>query len=95
MAIPSDGQLEAWVISEALGRTIIEKLQLIEDVLRAREKPYHSVEDVAQRYGRSAYTVRRWISEGRLKATRLRDGGPRGRLMIAREELTRLDGTGI
>jgi len=90
---------EVMVLTEAIGRcpafrTILGKLELIEELMRGREKPFYSVDEVAERYGRSAYTIRRWISEGRLKATRLQDGGPRGRLMIAREELARLDVSG-
>ncbi|MEI7687898.1 MAG: helix-turn-helix domain-containing protein, partial [Planctomycetota bacterium] len=52
------------------------------------------VEEVAELTGRSAYTIRRWISEKKLQAIRLRDGGPRGKLLIARAELERLIGDG-
>ena len=44
--------------------------------------------------GRSCYTVRRWITEKKLTAIRLRDGGPRGKLLIPRSEIERLIAAG-
>jgi excisionase family DNA binding protein len=64
-------------------------------LLTRRRKDHYVVEEVAQLTGRSAYTIRRWISEGKLKAIRLRDGGPRGKLLIPRTELERLVGAGM
>ncbi|MFO0952628.1 MAG: helix-turn-helix domain-containing protein [Isosphaeraceae bacterium] len=58
--------------------------------LSGRCKPHYTVEEVAELTSRSPYTVRRWVAEGRITATRLAEGGPRGRLLIARAELDRL-----
>lgn len=67
----------------------------IRATLAAKRKPQYTVEEVADLTGRSAYTVRRWISEGRLKAIRISGTGPKGRLLIAREEIDRLISTGL
>jgi excisionase family DNA binding protein len=71
---------------------------VLEDVragLSARQKPFYTVEEIAEMVGRSAYTVRRWISEGRLKAGRVMGTGPRGKLLIGRDQLNRLITEGL
>jgi excisionase family DNA binding protein len=50
-------------------------------------KPFYNIEEVANLVGRTAYTVRRWVKEGRLQATRASGTGPKGHLLIAREQL--------
>jgi excisionase family DNA binding protein len=67
-----------------------EKLDGLRDLLARRRKDHFTVEEVAELTGRSAYTIRRWISLGKLKAHRISEGGPRGRLLIAATELERL-----
>ena len=39
---------------------------------------------------RSAYTIRKWITSGRLKAIRVSGTGPRGRLLVPRSEIETL-----
>ncbi|WP_439624730.1 helix-turn-helix domain-containing protein [Gemmata sp.] len=65
------------------------------DALRAKRKPHLTVAEAADAVGRSAYTVRRWIAEGRITAIRVEGDGPRGRLLIAREQLDRLISRGM
>lgn len=70
----------------------------IEDVraqLAGRVKPHYTVEEIAELTGRSTYTVRRWISEGRIAATRISGTGPKGRLLIARAELEKVIREGL
>jgi excisionase family DNA binding protein len=66
------------------------KLETVRELLAGRRKEHFVVEEFAELIGRSSYTVRRWISEGKLHAIRIRDGGPRGRLLIPRNEVERL-----
>lgn len=70
------------------------KIDSLYELLGHQRKGHYTVEELARLTGRSAYTIRRWISEGRLTAIRLAEGGPRGRLLIAHEELDRLVAAG-
>jgi excisionase family DNA binding protein len=70
-------------------------LSTVLEQLKGKCKPFQTVAEVAEAVGRSEYTVRRWIGEGRLKAIRVEGDGPKGRLLIAREELDRLVRQGL
>jgi len=70
----------------------------IEDIrsqLAGRHKPYFTVDEVATTVGRSSYTVRKWVKEKKIQATRINGTGPRGKLLIARAELDKLIATGL
>ena len=70
----------------------------VEDIrakLASKHKPHYTVEEVADLTGRSGYTVRWWVSTGRIKAIRVRGTGPKGRLLIPREQLNVLIGAGM
>ena len=86
------GGLEAR-LTAVLGPRLAElerKLDRLHDLLAARRKDQLTVAEFAEAVGRSAYTLRRWIGEGRVRAVRIADGGPKGRLLIARSELDRV-----
>jgi excisionase family DNA binding protein len=69
-------------------------LEEVQATLQTRRKSHYTVEEVAEMTGRTAFTVRRWISEHRIRATRISGTGPRGRLLIPREELDLLISAG-
>lgn len=62
----------------------------VRDQLKKKRKPLLTVEEVAEIVGRTPYTVRRWITEGRIEATRVHGSGPKGKLLIAHEQIDRL-----
>jgi excisionase family DNA binding protein len=63
--------------------------------LRQKSKPFLTSKEVAEVVGRSEDTVRRWIREKRLPAERIAGTGPRGRLLVSREALTKLISAGL
>jgi excisionase family DNA binding protein len=67
----------------------------IRTLLAGRRKSHYTVEEVAEATGRAPYTVRHWISSRRIKAIRVPHTGPRGRLLVPREELERIIGMGL
>lgn len=70
----------------------------VEDVrtqLAAKRKGLYTVPEIADLVGRSSYTIRRWISEGRIRAIRIEGTGPKGRLLIARDQLDALISQGM
>jgi excisionase family DNA binding protein len=74
--------------------TMLSQIMSALDEIRARlagsHKEAHTVAEIADITGRSAFTVRRWISEGKIAAIRVSGTGPRGRLLIPHAELRRL-----
>jgi excisionase family DNA binding protein len=53
-------------------------------------KSHYTVEEIAELTGRSQYTVRIWIKRGLIHAFRIPGSGPKGRLLVPREELQKL-----
>jgi excisionase family DNA binding protein len=70
-------------------------LNEVRATLRSRHKALYTVEEVAEMTGRTPYTVRRWISEQRIKAIRISGTGPKGRLLIPREQINNLIESGL
>ena len=67
----------------------------IREQLTSKCKPHYTVEEIAGLVGRSPYTIRRWISEGRITAIRINGTGPKGRLLIARDQLDAIVADGL
>ncbi len=67
----------------------------IRDRLATTHKPFYTIDEFAAVVGRSAYTVRRWVSQGRIAAIRIDGTGPRGRLLVARSELDAVIESGL
>lgn len=71
------------------------RLTEIEATLSTSRKDLLTVAELASLVGRSEYTCRRWIHEGRIEAIRLAEGGPRGRLLVRRDAVDRLIAAGL
>lgn len=74
----------------ALLTQILDLIQEIHQFVTSRAKSHYTVEEIAHQVGRSEYTVRKWIKDGDISAIRVDGTGPRGRLLIPREEILRL-----
>jgi excisionase family DNA binding protein len=74
---------------------ILARLDAIHERVVGTHKELYTVEEVAELTGRAAFTVRRWVKEGRIEATRVAGTGPRGRLLIAHNQLQRLISMGM
>jgi hypothetical protein len=67
----------------------------IRQQLAGRQKSHLTVEEFGQLVGRAPYTVRTWIRGERINAIRVAGSGPRGRLLIPREEIEKVITAGL
>jgi excisionase family DNA binding protein len=74
---------------------ILAGLRDLRDRFAGARKEFYTVEEVAELTGRTPYTVRRWIAERRIEATRVSGTGPRGRLLVAHSQLQKLIAAGM
>lgn len=71
---------------------VLDRLARVENILADKRKAFLTVAEVASLTGRSAYTVRRWIGEGRLQPIKVEGSGPRGRWLIPSDQVDHLLG---
>jgi excisionase family DNA binding protein len=92
---PNPASQPEYEVFMAVLRSINAKLDEIAARLSSTTKPLYTVAEVAGMTGRSAYTARRWISEGKIKAIRIQGSGAKGKLLVPREELSKLIDLGV
>jgi excisionase family DNA binding protein len=86
---PHDGLPDEPTQVQLLHRVLAE-LGELRAIIQGTRKDYYTVDELARLTGRTAYTVRRWITEGRLQAIRVEGTGPRGRLLVPGSQLGQL-----
>jgi hypothetical protein len=74
----------------AVLRRLDTKVESLRSLLGQQRKENYTIGEFAQVVGRSPYTARRWVNEGKVAAIRVQGTGPRGRLLIPRRELDRV-----
>ncbi len=74
---------------------ILDGLRDIRDRLAGTRKDWYTIEEVARLTGRTSYSVRRWVKDGRITAIRVNGTGPRGQLLVAQDQIQRLVAAGL
>jgi hypothetical protein len=95
-APPSNATIEQLIAYfQANVNKLDSRLDEIRELVVGRSKEHLTVAEVAEMTGRSAYSGRRWISDGRLNASRVSNTGERGRLLVQRDDLKRIISGGL
>lgn len=74
---------------------VLTELRQLRALFEGAHQPYYTVEEFARLTHRSAYTIRRWLKEGKIDAVRVDGTGPRGRLLIPHEQVGQLTAAGM
>lgn len=85
--VAADGELAVVV---GMLRHLQATVDELRDKIEGSHKDFYTIGEVASHVGRSAYTVRAWIRQGRMRAERVHGTGPRGRLLVPHDELRKL-----
>jgi len=83
------------VRDEMLWQTLFERLERIEKRLSlSTVKESYTTQEVAERVGRSEWTVRQWANKGKVQAKKVHGRGRQGEWRIPHDELARLQNEG-
>ena len=96
--ITASEQGQGGPLTDKTDEMLSNNLKFVADILiqlGQRRKDIYTVEEVAVLARRSPYTVRSWIKDGLITATRVTGTGPRGRLHIARAGLSKITHAGL
>lgn len=74
---------------------ILSRLDELEKLLSiSREKESYTIDELAERVGRTAWAVRKWCRLGQIKAKKVFGKGRTGEWRISNEELVRIQNDG-
>src|SRR5262245_34216306 len=90
LLIPSRLRLRMSETNHAVLKRVLAGVEAIQAHLAGSHKQHYTVNEIATATGRAPFTIRRWITEGKLNAVRIDGTGPKGRLLVPHAELARL-----
>jgi excisionase family DNA binding protein len=90
VSCPTASSAGDWQDIQNKAEEILDRLKALQDRCTLRRKDFYDVEEIAQYVGRSVYTVRKWIQEGKIKANQVTGTGSHGRLFVPYAEVQKL-----